>query len=251
LNPTRASLLVLACTFGASLLGIAVRRRIPAHRIEGDSRDVVKLILGLIASLTALVLGLLISSCYSTYQTQQAQVQQLGVQLFEIDRTLALFGPETQESRNQLRQMLQGIVSRVWSTDGPVTDASEILQQEGETLFRSVAALTPSTELQRGAKSRVLQLLISVGEVRHLMIAKSQEELSRPILWALVSWVTMLFVGFGLLARANAMVMAALLAGSSAVAGAVLLVVEMSQPYRGWLQLSNTPLLAALAHMGK
>jgi hypothetical protein len=219
--------------------------------MEGESKDVVKLILSLIASLTALVLGLLISSSYAAHQMQQAQVQQLGVQVFEVDRTLAQFGPETQESRIQLRHMLTDIVMRVWSTEVFATGGPEILQQEGEELFADISSLTAKTDLQRGAQSRVLQLLQSIGQTRHLLIAQSQEELSRPILWALLSWVTALFVGFGLLARFNATVLVALLVGSSAVAGAVLLIVEMSHPYGGWIQISKTPLLAALAQMGK
>src|SRR5580704_10668842 len=125
--------------------------------MEGDSKDAVKLVLGLIATLTALVLGLLISSGHAAYEMQQTEVQQLSVHLFEVDRTLAQFGPETHEQRDELRKMLTGIVLRVWPTEGTATLASGTLQDEGENLFEGIAALTPKSELQRLAQSRALR----------------------------------------------------------------------------------------------
>jgi hypothetical protein len=250
-NSTTVGLFVFVCAFGASLMAIAVRRQMPAHHMEGDSKDAVKLILGLIATLTALVLGLLISSGYSAYQVQQTEVQQLGVRLFQVDRTLAQFGPETHEQRDELRKMLAGIVLRVWPTEGAVKPASGTLQKEGENLFGSIVALTPKSELQRLAQSRALQLLENIGETRQMLIQQSQAELSRPILIALLSWTTALFAGFGFLARSNATVIAALFIGSLSIAGAVFLIVEMSQPYGGWVQISSAPLRAVLAQMGQ
>lgn len=242
---------MFVCTFGASLLAIAVRRRMPPDHMEGDSKDVVKLVLGLIATLTALVLGLLISSGYSAYLAQQTEVQQLGVRLFQVDRTLAQFEPETHEQRDELRKMVTRIVLRVWPTEGAPTPASGTFQKEGENLFAGVVALTPNSELQRLAQIRVLQLLENIAETRQIMIQQSQAKLPRPILIALLSWVTALFLGFGLLARFNATVITALLVGSLSVAGAVFLIVEMSQPYGGWMQISSAPLRAVLAQMGQ
>jgi hypothetical protein len=250
-NSTTVGLLVFICTFGASLLAIAVRRHIPAQHMEGDSKDVVKLILGLIATLTALVLGLLISTGYSAYQVQQTEVQQLGVHLFQVDRSLALFGPETRGQRDELRKMVTRLVLRVWPTEGAATPASGNLQQEGENLFGGIAALTPKSELQRLAQSRVLQLLENIGQIRQIMILQSQAELSRPILVALLFWVTALFGGFGVLARFNVTVITALFIGSLSIAGTVFLIVEMSQPYSGWVQISSAPLHAVLAQMGQ
>ena len=238
------------CTFGASLLAIAVRRRMPDHHLEGDSKGAVQLVLGLIATLTALVLGLLISSGYANYQAQQNEVEQLGVHLFQLDRTLAQFGPETLEQRAELRKMLARIVLRVWPTEGALKLAPGTLQEEGENFFGGVVALTPKSELQRLAQNRALELLEKIGETHEILIQQSQAQLSRPVLFALLFWVTALFMGFGLLARFNATVIAALFVGALSIAGAVFLIVEMSQPYGGWLQISSSPLRAALAQMG-
>lgn len=147
--------------------------------------------------------------------------------------------------------MITGIVSRVWSDDGVATRAPESLEQEGENFVGGIVALTPKTELQRLAQSHALQLSESIGETRQLMIRQSQGELSRPILIVLLSWATALFLGFGLLASFNVTAITSFLVGSLSVAGAVFLIVEMSHPYSGWIQISRAPLRAVLAQMGQ
>ena len=116
MNSTMVSLLAVGCTFGASLVAIFVRDQLPSHHVEGDSKDLVKLVMGLIATLTALVLGLLISSSHSAYDTQRAELQQLGVHLYQVDRVLAHFGPDATEQREVLRRMVAADIERVWPT---------------------------------------------------------------------------------------------------------------------------------------
>ena len=82
MSSTLTGLLVFTCTFGAAILGILLRARLPAHHLDGDSKDSVKLVIGLIATMAALVLGLLISSAHTAYDAQEAEIQQLGVHLY-------------------------------------------------------------------------------------------------------------------------------------------------------------------------
>jgi Protein of unknown function (DUF4239) len=226
---------------------------LPAQHFEGDSKDVLRLVLGLISTLTALVLSLLISSGYSAYQVQQAEVQQLGVHVFQVDRTLAHFGPDTNEQRGQLRRMLADTIARVWPADSAeaATFVPKLVSQEGEELFDIVANMSAKTELQRLAQGRALQLLEGVGETSHILIAQSKGALSWPMLFALVSWSTVLFFGFGLLSRHNATVVGALFVGALAVSGAIFLIVEMNHPYGGWIQVSSSQLRTVLAQMGR
>ena len=111
MSSTLLSFLACACTFVAALLGVTLRGRLPAHHLDGDSKDSVKLVMGLIATMTALVLGLLISSAHSAFDAQDAEVQQLGVHVYEIDRLLARFGPDAAPQR-----------ALMWA--GPNNDAS-------------------------------------------------------------------------------------------------------------------------------
>jgi hypothetical protein len=252
LNATMVGLLALGCTFGASLLAILIHERLPAQHLEGDNKDVVKLVMGLIATITALVLGLLISSAHSAYDAQEAELQQLGVHVYQVDRILAHFGSDADPLREQLRRLLIADIAGIWPTGGVGSGryAPLAVQEEAEGLFEGIAGLAPKTDLQRFGQSRALQLLSSIGETRRLLAEQSQGELSWPFLVVLVSWLTILFFGFGLFARFNATVAGAFFVGSLSVAGAISLILQMNQPYAGWLQVSSAPLRAALAQMG-
>lgn len=131
-----------------------------------------------------MVLSLLISSGYSAYQSQKAELQQLGVHVDQIDRALADFGPDTTGLRGRFREMIAVTIARVWPSDdgGPSTHAPISVQHDGEALFSDIANLAPKTDLQRIAQNRALQLLERFGETRRLLIVQSQGTLSWPLL---------------------------------------------------------------------
>src|SRR5580692_2145503 len=126
------SLLAFVCTFGAALVAIFIRDRLPSHHVEGDSKDVVKLVLGLMATLTALVLGLLISAAHSAYDAQNAELQQLSVHLYQLDRLLAHFEPDASELRVELRRLLAADIERIWPTDAAVKVPSGAMAAQQE-----------------------------------------------------------------------------------------------------------------------
>ena len=245
--------LVFACTFGGALVGIFLRVRLPETHRDNDSRAVLQLVMGLIATMSALVLGLLISSAKSSYDTQKAEVQQQGIHVLQLDRILARFGPDATEARNQLRQIVLTDIARTWPNDGGGAAPYDRLQaqKEGEELFERIARLSPQTDAQRLDQSRAQQLLVNLWETNHLLAEQSGGALSWPFLMVLVFWLTVLFVGFGLFTRFNVTVIAALLVGSLSMAGAVFLILEMNQPYSGVMQISSAPLRNAVTQMGR
>jgi hypothetical protein len=253
LNSSTVGLTAFACTFGAALLAMLIRGRLPVHHLEGESKDVVKLVMGLVATLTALVLGLLISSSYSAYTAQETELQQLGVHFYQLDRILAHFGPDAVQERELLRRIVAADIARIWPTEGlaGAKYAPLAAQQEAEGLFDSIASLSPKTDFQRLGQGRAVQLLTSVGETQRLLVEQAQESLSWLFLLVLLSWLIVLFFGFGICTRFNATVAVALFAGSVSVAAAILLILEMKQPYSGWMQLSSAPLRDALIQMGR
>jgi hypothetical protein len=252
LNSTKLGLMAFLFTFGAAMLALFIRGKLPSHHVEGDSKDAVKLVLGLIATLTAMVLGLLISSAHSAYDGQQAELQQLSAHLFQIDRILVQSGPDAAEDRALLRKIVAADLARVWPQDGaPPTVSPVSSQQDMVALFEGIAVLPAQTDVQKFTRSRALELLVSAGETRRLLIEQSQGALSWPFLIVLVSWQTVLFFGFGLFARFNATVVVALLVGSLSVAGAIFLILEMNHPYSGWMQISSVPLRDVLTQMSR
>ena len=167
--------LVFACTFGGALVGIFLRVRLPETHRDNDSRAVLQLVMGLIATMSALVLGLLISSAKSSYDTQKAEVQQQGIHVLQLDRILARFGPDATEARNQLRQIVLTDIARTWPNDGGGAAPYDRLQaqKEGEELFERIARLSPQTDAQRLDQSRAQQLLVNLWETNHLLAEQS------------------------------------------------------------------------------
>jgi hypothetical protein len=253
MNSIVIALVAFGCTFGAAIAGVLLRDRLPAHHLDGDSKDAVKLVMGLIATITALVLGLLISSAHSAFDAQDAEVQQLGVHVYEIDRSLAHFGPDAAPQREQLHRILAADIGRIWPGQGvgTPTDSPLAAQKDAAGLFQGIASLSPKTDIQKFGQDRALQLLASAGETRLLLAEQARGSLSWPFLFVLIAWLTLLFLGFGLFARMNATVVAAFFVGALSVAGALLLILEMNHPYSGWMQVSSAPLRDALALMNR
>ena len=94
MNPISTGLLVFGCVFGAALLAIWLRAALPPHHLSADTKDTVKLAVGLVATMTALVLGLLIASAKGSYDTARSEMTQMSAKLVFLDRILANYGPE-------------------------------------------------------------------------------------------------------------------------------------------------------------
>jgi len=253
MNSIAIGTIVFGCVFGGAIAGTLLHGRLPEHHREGDSREVIKLVLGLIATIAALVLGLLIASAHSSYDTQESEVRQLAVHIVVLDRILAHYGPETTDARHLLRQIVEADVGRIWpnerveSTGQPTQEA----RQRADAIYDLLAGLSPKTEAQRFTQGRSLQLLSDMANTRRLLAEQAGGSLSWPFLVVLVFWLVVLFLGFGLFARLNATVLAAFFVGAVSVGGAIFLILEMNRPYTGVMQISSAPIRNALGQIGQ
>ena len=245
MNPIASALIVFMCVFGGAVIGMIVHARLPGDHLDEASKDVVKLVMGLIGTMSALVLGLLIASAQGTYQTQSGHVAQLSADIIELDRFLSIYGPESNEARELLRQSIIEVVERIWSQRPPAGKGP------AEALYNGVQNLAPQTDAQRFAKAQILQVMTDAARTRTLMFAQLGGSISLPVLVVLVSWLVLIFVGFGFLTRVNGTVITALLIGALSVAGAIFLVLELDAPYGGLMQISSAPLQSAMVQMSQ
>jgi hypothetical protein len=239
--------------FGGALVGTLLHAKLPQHHRDGDSKDVIKLVMGLIATIAALVLGLLIASAHSAYDTQESEVRQLAVHLVLLDRILAHYGPEAAGARTVLREIVIADVERIWPNEGAGTAKmpSPQVRAQGEELFEMIANMSPHAEVQRFTQSRALQILTDMANTRRLMAEQAGGSLSWPFFVVLIFWLVVLFLGFGLFARFNATVFTAFFVGAISVAGAIFLILELYHPYGGLMQISSRPMHMALDQIGK
>src|SRR5215813_9880274 len=236
--------ITFACIFGGALLGMLFRSVLPEHHLNPESKDVVKVGMGLIATMAALVLGLLTGSAKEAFDTQDAELKQMAANVILLDRTLAHYGPETKSIRDQIRRALEYKLAMTWPENGSATrvDTSETTPAV-EAIEDAIRALSPQNDVQRALQSRALQVAGDLMQTRWLMFGQQAgNAIQTPLLVVLVFWLAALFASFGLFAPRNATVMAVLCVSALSVAGAILLILEMNQPFQGLVTVSGAPL---------
>ena len=245
------SLIVFACIFGGALLGILLHTSLPQHHLAADSKDIVKLGMGLVGTMSALVLGLLVASAKGSYDAQSTELTQLAANIALLDRGLALYGPETKEERALLRGAVVRILDQMWAEDGTGASSRAPTSAGGEILYEKIQGLSPKNDAQRSLQAQALSITVDIGKTRWLMYEQAITSVSMPLLVVLVLWLTVIFVSFGLFAPSNATVISSLFISALSVSGAIFLILEMYGPYSGLIQISSAPLRAALAHLGQ
>ena len=251
MNTLIIGLVVFGCVFGGALLGILLRTRLPHHHMSADSKDTVKLGMGLVGTMAALVLGLLVASAKGFYDGQSAEVTQMSANVALLDRMLALYGPETKEARTRLHGVAARVLDQLWSRDGTGSGRAAPTSAAGEGLYAAIQGLSPKDDTQRSLQSQALSVAVEIGKTRWLMYDQATTSISLPLLIVLVLWLTAIFVSFGVFAPWNATVIASLFVAALSVSGAIFLILEMYAPYAGLVQISNAPLRAALAQLGQ
>jgi hypothetical protein len=248
------AVIVLACVFAGALVGMALRRVLPAPHLSEESKDVVRLATGLVATMAALVLGLLVASAKGSYDTQRDGLDTIAADVALLDTVLAQYGPQAADVRQDLRRVLAVAMARLWPKDHsqvPTLGGAETTAG-GKALHSRILALVPANDAQRALQAQALQIGAELARVRLLLIAQHESTvISGVFLVILTFWLVVLFASFGLFAPRNATVLAALLISALSVAGAIFLILELDQPFEGLIQISDAPLRAAYDQLGQ
>ena len=247
------ALLVLACTFAGALAGFVLRNVLPQHHLDEETKDLIKLTMGLIATMTALVLGLILTSAKAQFDAEDAYVKQSAANVLALDRVLARYGDGTETIRATIRHSLELRFNAIWPTStasAASLDSSEIEHTIEEVVDRTLA-LTPTTDAQRWLQSQALQMSSAMQLNRWLMLEREEGITGNPFLVALLCWLTVIFASWGLFAPRHATSFAALGLSALSVAIAIFLILELEHPYRGLIRVSSAPVEFALAHLGR
>ena len=241
------------CIFGGVLLGLLLQNLLPGHHLSAESKDTVKLGAGMIATLSALVLGLLVSSAKTNFDTVSTEITQNAAKLIYLDRLLANYGPETKPARELLRHSMIAGIAMFWPEDKlPATGMTAFEKANGiEQVQAKLRELTPATDAQHQLLAQAQQISSELIQFRWLLIEQTQNALPKPFLVMVLFWLTMLHMSFGLFAPRNAMVIVVLLICALSVSGAIFLIMEMNHPLSGFIKVSSAPMLKALEHLGQ
>ncbi|HKM55353.1 MAG TPA: hypothetical protein VJY33_18250 [Isosphaeraceae bacterium] len=249
MSANEIAVIVFGCTFGGAMVGMFIAGRLPDHHLSSESRDVVRMAVGTVATLAALVIGLLIATEKGSFDTRDSELRQFSANLILLDRQLVHYGPEAQEARELLKRYASYKLDATWKTRA----SSSAKDPDGWMLLEDVQdrirALTPASDGQRWLQSRALQISGDLAKTRWLLDVQTGSSIPGAFLVLLVFWLAAIFTSFGLLAPINTTVITALFVCALSVSGAIFLVVEMDEPFEGLIQISSEPMRDALAHL--
>jgi hypothetical protein len=253
MNSLSISAIVFLCTLLGTAAGMALRNRLPGHHLNKESQDVIRLGTGLIGSMAALVLGLLVAAATAEFNNQKSGFQSLATNLVLLDRALGHYGPDAQAARTALRNTTELLIERFWPSEGTRNhrlDTDE-LTASSDKVYQELRALKPTNDVDRTLQSQALSIGADLGKTRWQLSQTADDSLPRPFLVVLTFWLTTLFLSFGLFAPRNPTVLFSLVLCALSVSGAVFLIVDLDQPFEGLIQISSGPLRGALAQLGK
>jgi hypothetical protein len=246
--------LVFACSFIGMGLGFFIRRFLPDSHLSGESKDVVKSGFGLIATMVALVLGLLVASAKSAFDSDTAGFEALSTNIIMLDRALAQYGPEAKPAREALRGIVASMIDQLWPANGSgptVGVDSRELTVQGTSFVVALRNLAPKNEMQKAIQAQALQVSSDLGKTRWSLSQPAAPLLPTPFLVVLLFWLGMLFGGFGLLTPRNTTVVVTLLICALSLSGAIFLIVDLGEPNDGLIRVSSASLRFALSHLGQ
>ena len=250
-GPNIVALLVFACLFGAALVGMRIRAWLPGHHLNNEAKDSVRIAMGTVATMAALVLGLLVASTKGTYDAERNESTQLASRIIYLDRVLAMYGPETAGARGELKQATTAMIHRMWPDERGEKVLLEPNEKWGDALPKAIYGLAPKDEVQKQFKEQATEMVDDLAQTRWLLYEQAETSVSRAMLLVVILWLGILFLSIGLFAPPNATVVMALMLSAISVSGAIFLILELDMPYAGMLSISSEPMRLALQHLGQ
>ena len=251
MNTITISLAVAACIFAGGVAGLYVHRILPQHHLTKETQDVIRLGIGMLSVLASLVLGLLIATAKTSYDTTDHAIRSYAAELALLSETLRDYGGIASVPRDILRSYTEQLLQDGWPSNGahPAVLQDDKAEQLLEHVREAIRALKPIDNAQRSLQGQAIDINVNLLRQRWLLIEQQGPSVQRVVLVILVSWVTVIFASFGMNAPRNSTVTVAFLICSLAIGGAIFLILEMDRPLDGVMRISSWPMQNALAHM--
>jgi hypothetical protein len=250
MSPLVLSCIIFVLILCGMVLGMFLGKALPQHHLNKDSRDVVRLGVGLVATIAGLVLGLLIAAAKGSFDTQSGQITQITADVIQLDNLLVQYGPEAAPVRNLLRTAIPVVVDRIWREKVTNATAPFVANAKGEALYLAIVALSPQNDIQRSLQARAIQVSNDLTQLRLSLFVETGNAIPAPFLVVLVFWLVIIFASFSLFGSVNATVFTILSVFALSASGALFLILELSEPFSGLMMISSTQLRNALAPLG-
>ena len=250
MNELAISFVVYVCVIGGALAGIYLNRVLPAEHIKDETRQAVNIAVGVIATLTALVLGLMVASAKNSFDARAEDIREIAARIIILDRTLRDYGLESTDARDQLKKMIEARLKQFWAEELRIAGAPRLAEME--SVFRGrLLSLSPANDTQKWLQARALAVAGDLEQTRWLLIEQSRKTIPSAFLVVLVFWLVVIFGTLGLFSPRNGTAYTIIFICALSVATAIFLVLELDQPFEGMLQVSDVPVRNALAEISR
>jgi hypothetical protein len=229
-------------------IGMVLKRLLRLDMLEGGSKELIRLGAGLLSTLAALVIGLMIASAKNTYDTQNTNILQLGTNAVLVDQLLTQYGPEARAARTLLREAIPSATARIWreSNERDGAGSTFVISGTAERFYSAIEGLRPANAEQTSLKSRIIAITTEMGRTRLLVFTQTDNAIPVPFFIVLTFWLVVIFASFSLLAEPSPIVIVSILVFAISVSSALFLIVDLSHPFDGLMQISNNHLRAVL-----
>jgi len=236
--------------FAVALTAMYFHTRLPNHQLSKETHDAVKVGVGMVVVLSALLLGLLIASVKGTFDTAARDLKRFATQIVVLDHTLRAYGPQADPARSLIRQYTEQALAGTWPSDNEpeVVDdprAEQLLYQ----LQDAILALAPETSRQRSFSDEMKGEVRRLIELRWTLVEEATTSLNVPLVTVLVIWLAVVFASFGYNVPRNPLVVTTFLLCAASVGAALFLIIQMDRPFEGLIKISPAPLRSALAQI--
>lgn len=247
MSPLQMGLIVAALMMTGALAGASLRKRLSERHFDEETKDVVKLGLGFLATLSALVMGLVISSSKASYDTRNEMVHNAAALIVQLDASLRQIGPAADQVRRAARQDVAATIDQIWPTAGGAAEVpnAEATKNRVGGIQKMLFDLPVTNEQQRAAQANALKAVADLAQINAVSFTQRGSGVIAPLLSVVACWMMLNIAGWNLFAPHNRMVVAVNVVCSLSVASAIFLILELDQPFNGVIRISDAPMRAA------
>lgn len=259
-----SAVLVFLLLLIATGLGVGVRPLLPEEHKAHETVQLVQLVIGMLVTFAALVLGLMTASAKSSFDTASNDMRTYAAELIEFDTTLRELGSAADEARHLLREYTAAAIASTWprepapggeyprnlgAPDNPQQLENVRLGDMLTMVGRELRRLRTSDVLQQRTLEDALTQYRRVVDARWKLIEEARSSMSRPFFTMLTFWLAVIFLSFGLIAPRNALALVTISLGAVSIASAIYVIVDLDTPFTGPIVVSSMPLRDTLQHL--
>jgi hypothetical protein len=237
------ALIILSLIFGAALFGMLISGRLPPHHLSAETKAAVTASMAVVGTMSALVIGLLVSTANTSFTSRNTTVAQLSTDIIRLGDTLSRYGPDTVPIRHALNDYAKMTFTDLFSSDR----SSRVVENRATNdvlndIEDSIVDLKPTNDRQRWLVAQALQVANEISAARWLLVQEESTSFPLPFLGAVVLWLSVLFLSYGIFAPRNLTAVIAIFMCAFAVAAAIKLMLDMEAPFEGGIRLSSPPI---------